>query len=65
MPWLDKCEKDKIFFPKETIDKLQSWICNHPNVFNSNLENDHISIKDSRTCELIKTKKSPIKITIR
>ena len=37
------------------IEKLHSWICNHPHVVNLTLTNNHINIRYNKTCEVIKT----------
>ena len=50
---------------KETIKILHSWICNHPQVVNHTLENEHVKIKDNTTVEVIKAQKLLIQIPIR
>ena len=47
------------------IEKLHSWICNHPHVVNLTLTNNHINIRYNKTCEVIKTQKLHIKLSIR
>ena len=36
------------------IEKLHSWICNHPKVVILTLTNDHVNIKNNTTGETIK-----------
>ena len=41
---------------KRKIERLHSWIFNHPQVVNSPLTNDHVNIKDNSAGEIIKAK---------
>ena len=44
--WKVKCDKKHgVKFPKEMIDRLLIWICNHLQTVNSTLTNDHSIIK--------------------
>ena len=47
------------------FDKLHSWICNHPQVVNPPLKNNHVNIKDHITGEIIKRKKLLIKTPVK
>ena len=49
-----KCQKK--------IEKLHSWIFNHPKAVNSPLTNEHVNIKYNTTGEVITTKKLLLKI---
>ena len=50
---------------KESIEKLHSWSCNHPQVVNLPQTNHHFNIKYNTTVEFIKTQAFLIHIPIR
>ena len=50
---------------QEKIERLQIWICNHPQVVNPPLKNDHIDIKGNITGKVTKTQHLHIQILIR